>query len=111
MEKLLRELKDCVGDKFDRIKQPSTVPYVQLPVKVDYIPHREPPFKKNPKMREIAITFIKDPVEKGMISRYTDQECVFVCNRLTIPKSDKRYRFVCTFSDLNKNMLKDPHGM
>ena len=63
-------------------------------------------------MREITINkFIEDLEEKGMISRCTDQECVFVCNGLTIPKSDERYRFVCTFSGLNKNMLKDPFGM
>ena len=111
LERLLEEFKDCVGDRFDRHKQPDTVPYVRLPVKADYVPHREPPFKKNPKMREIAIKFVEDLERKGLISRCTDQEGVFVCNSLTIPKADERYRFVCTFSGLNKNMLKDPYGM
>ena len=34
-----------------------------------------------------------------------------MCNSLTIPKNDERYRFVCTFSELNKNLIKDPYGM
>ena len=111
LDKLLKEFRDCVGDSFDRHKQPASVPYVRLPVRADYLPHREPPFKKNPKMREVAIEFVKDLEKKGLISRCTNQEQVFVCNSLTIPKSDERYRFVCTFSGLNKNMLKDPYGM
>ena len=111
LNKLLKEFKDCVGDTFDRNKQPKTVPYVRLPVKADYVPHKEAPFKKNPKIREITIKFIKDLEEKGLISRCTRHGEVFVCNSLTIPKSDERYRFVCTFTGLNKNMLKDPYGM
>ena len=68
LDKLLREFRDCVGDHFiNRYKQPDTVPYVRLPVKADFVPHREVPFKKNPKMREIAIKFVKDLEEKGLI--------------------------------------------
>ena len=28
-----------------------------------------------------------------------------------MPKGPDRYRFVCTFRDLNKNLLRDPYGM
>ena len=34
-----------------------------------------------------------------------------MCNPLCLPKGPDRYRFVCTFKDLNANLLKDPYGM
>ena len=46
-----------------------------------------------------------------MVSRCTQNEALFVCNCLTLPKGPDRYRFVCTFSTLNKNLVKDPYGM
>ena len=62
LNKLLKEFKDCVGDTFDRNKQPKTVPYVRLPVKADFVPHKETPFKKNPKITEITIN---DQIHSG----------------------------------------------
>ena len=110
LESLLDEFKENIGDVFDAKKQPK-VPYVRLPIKANYKPASQAPFKKNPKMRKLVIDFVEDLVEKGLISRYTDNEAVFVCNPLTLPKGDDRYRFVCTFKDLNDNLIKDPHGM
>ena len=80
-------------------------------MKEGYVSASEPPFKKNPKMNQIAIDFVRDLERRGLISRCTENEAEFVCNCLTLPKSDERYRFVCTFSDLNKNLVRDPYGM
>ena len=112
LESLLDEFKENIGDVFDATKQPK-VPYIRLPVKANYKPASQAPFKKNPKMRKLVIDFdfVQDLVEKGLISRCTDTEAVFVCNPLTLPKGDDRYRFVCTFKDLNDNLIKDPYGM
>ena len=111
LDSLLEEFKAHIGDEFDRSKQPSHVPYVRLPVRADYEPASQAPFKKNPKMTQITIDFVRELERKHLISRCTDNEAQFVCNSLNIPKTDERYRFVCTFSDLNKNLIKDPYGM
>ena len=57
LDALLQEFQDCIGDEFDRSKQPKHVPYVRLPVKAEYEPASESPFKKNPRMRQITIDF------------------------------------------------------
>ena len=111
LEELLQEFQDCIGDEFNRANQPKHVPYVRLPVKAGFTPASESPFKKNPRMTQITIDFVRELERKGLISRCTNNEAQFVCNSLNIPKSDERYRFVCTFSDLNKNLIKDPYGM
>ena len=111
LDALIEEFKENVGDEFDRSKQPAHVPYVRLPVKADFEPASQAPFKKNPKMTQITIDFVKELERKHLISRCTNNEAQFVCNSLNIPKSDERFRFVCTFSDLNKNLIKDPYGM
>ena len=111
LDKLISEFEDCVGDKFDRGRQPDGVPYVRLPVRKDYQPASEPPFKKNPKVNQLTIEFVRELERRKLISRCTGSEAQFVCNSLTIPKGDERYRFVCTFSELNKNLIKDPYGM
>ena len=106
----MTSLTICVKDSFSREDQPE-VPYVRLPVKADYTPGSESPFKKNPHMTQLVVDFVKDLEKRGLVSRCTGREAVFVCNALTIPKGDERYRLVCTFHHLNKNMLKDPYGM
>ena len=111
LEEVMTEFQDVVGDEFDRAKQPKHVPYVRLPVKRDHQPASQSPFKKNPKMRKLVMDFVYDLERKGLVSRCTNGEAVFVCNPLTLPKGPERYRFVCTFKDLNKNMIKDPYGM
>ena len=111
LDRLMAEFNGCVGDEFDRSKQPKGVPYVRLPVKRDFNPASEPPFKKNPKVNQLTIEFVLELERKGLISRCTNNEAQFVCNSLCIPKSDERFRFVCTFSELNKNLIKDPYGM
>ena len=110
LDDLLEEFGDCIGDTTTREKQQG-IPYVRLPVKEDYEPCSDPPFKKNPKVTQLTIDFVRSLEKRGLISRCTDNEAVFVCNSLCIPKTADRYRFVCTFSGLNKNMLKDPYGM
>lgn len=87
--------------------------YVRLTIKTDYVPYRETPFKKNPNIRQIVIEFVLDLEENGLVmyDRCTNQETVFVCNGLNIPKSNERHRFVCTFTGLNKDLMKDPYGM
>ena len=87
------------------------MPYVRLPVRADFEPASEAPFKKNPKTRKLIIEFVKDLEKKGMVSRCTQNEALFVCNCLTLPKGPDRYRFVCTFAHLNKYLVKDPYGM
>ena len=62
-------------------------------------------------MRKLIVEFVLDLEQKGLISRCTDNEAVFVCNPLCLPKGPDRHRFVCTFKDLNENLLKDPYGM
>ena len=111
LDNLTGEFEDVIGDEFDRKKQPDTVPYVRLPVKPDYEPASQSPFKKNPKMRDLIVKFVLDLERKGLISRCTNNEAVFVCNPLCLPKGPDRHRFVCTFKDLNENLLKDPYGM
>ena len=110
LDALLEEFKDCIGDTTTREHQKG-IPYVRLPVKEDYVPCSDPPFKKNPKVTQLTIDFVRSLLKRGLISRCTDNEAVFVCNSLCIPKTGDKYRFVCTFSGLNKNMLKDPYGM
>ena len=83
----------------------------RLPIKPDYVPASQAPFKKNPKMRQLVVDFVLDLERKGLISRCTDNEAVFVCNPLCLPKGGDRYRLVCTFKDLNDNLVKDPYGM
>ena len=111
LEETLREFEDVIGDEFNRHRQPDTVPYVRLPIKPDYVPASQAPFKKNPKVRQLVIDFVVDLERKGLISRCTNNEAVFVCNPLCLPKGGDRYRFVCTFKDLNDNLVKDPYGM
>ena len=101
-----------IGDEFDRAQQPAHVPYVRLPVRSGGAqPASEGPFKKKPKVRNLIVRFVEDLERKGLISRCTNKEAVFVCNPLCLPKGEDRYRFVCTFQELNKNLLKDPYGM
>lgn len=110
LDEFLEEFADCIGDTTTRERQQG-IPYVRLPVREDYEPSSDPPFKKNPKVTQLTIDFVKSLEKRGLVSRCTDNEAVFVCNSLCIPKSGERYRFVCTFSGLNRNMLKDPYGM
>ena len=116
LDELLDEFKDCVGDSnTSNAKRQSTaenrVPYVRLPVKAGYVRSSDPPFKKNPKTRQLTIDFVRDMEKRGLVSRCTAEEAEFVCNSLMLPKGMDKYRFVCTFSGLNANMLRDPYGM
>ena len=54
---------------------------------------------------------MRDLEKRGLVSRCTAEESEFVCNSLLLPKSKDKYRFVCTFTGLNAEMLKDPYGM
>ena len=109
LDDLVGEFHDCIGDALDMTKPRPNVPYVRLPVKADFEPGSETPFKKNPKARKLVMDFVRDLERKGMVSRCTSSEALYVCNCLTLPKGPDRYRFVCTFSQLNKNMVKDPY--
>ena len=116
LKSLLAKYKDQVGDANSsataRQKQAEgNIPYVRLPVKPGCEPASEPPFKKNPKVRQLTIDFVRDMEKRGLVSRCTAEEAVFVCNSLMLPKTKDKYRFVCTFSSLNANMVKDPYGM
>ena len=62
-------------------------------------------------MRKLITEIVLELEMKGLISRCTNNEAVFVCNPLFLPKGPDRYRFVCTFRDLNDNLIKDPYGM
>ena len=116
LEELLEEFGHCIGDgnTSDARRQKNLkekIPYVRLPVKPGYERHSEPPFKKNPKVRQLTIDFVRDLQRRGLVSRCTAEEQEFVCNSLLLPKSKDSYRFVCTFKGLNANMLRDPYGM
>ena len=65
---------------------PTYIPYVRLPVRPDHTPASEPPFKKNPTVRQLTIDFVRDLLRRGLVSRCTPQEAVFVCNSLMLPK-------------------------
>ena len=111
LEDLTEEFSDCINDSWE-VGKTRKVPYVRLPVREDYRRGSEAPFKKNPRMTSLTIDFVRDLERRGLVSRCTDNEAtLFVYNSLLLPKGDERYRFVCTFSQLNKNMLKDPYGM
>ena len=72
---------------------------------------KEPPFKKNPTVRQLTVDFVRDLEARGLVSRCTAEEAHFVCNSLMLPKPNNKYRFVYTFQHLNANMVKDPYGM
>ena len=57
------------------------------------------------------VDFVQDLEEKGMVNQYSDADTQFICNFLTLPKGSDRYKFVCTFKHLNKEMLKDSYDM
>ena len=116
LEQLLDEFKGQVGDAntsaANRQSEANAhIPYVRLPVKQGHEPGSDPPFKKNPKVRQLTIDFVRDLEARGLVSRCTAEEAVFVCNSLMLPKTNGKHRFVCTFSQLNANMAKDPYGM
>lgn len=116
LDDFVDEFQDCIGDSnTSNAKRQSTakgnIPYVRLPVKADYQPSSETPFKKNPKTRQLTIDFVRDMEKRGLVSRCTNDELEFVCNSLMLPKGQDKYRFVCTFSGLNANMVRDPYGM
>ena len=116
LEEFEEEFQDCLGDSnTSNAKRQSTasgkIPYVRLPVKADYKRSSEAPFKKNPKTRQLTIDFVRDMEKRGLVSRCTNEELEFVCNSLMLPKGNEKYRFVCTFSGLNANMVRDPYGM
>ena len=58
LDDLIDEFADCVKDSFSREDQPE-VPYVRLPVKADYTPGSESPFKKNPHMTQLVVDFVR----------------------------------------------------
>ena len=116
LENLLAEFKGQLGDANTSAANRQSearehVPYVRLPVKPDHERGSDTPFKKNPKVRQLTIDFVRDLAARGLISRCTAEEAVFVCNSLMLPKPNGKHRFVCTFSQLNANMTKDPYGM
>ena len=116
LDRLLFNYSQQLGDANTSAAQRQTnatkqVPYVRLPVKQGAQPASEPPFKKNPTVRQLTIDFVRDLEARGLVSRCTAEEAVFVCNSLMLPKPNNKYRFVCTFQHLNSNMLKDPYGM
>lgn len=80
-------------------------------MKEGYTRSSDTPFKKNPKTRCLTIDFVEDLEKRGLSSRCTAEEMEFVCNSLLLPKSKDKYRFVCTLTGLNANMLRDPYGM
>ena len=59
LDELIDEFEDCIGDTTSRAKQ-RAVPYVRLPVREDYVPCSDPPFKRNPKVTKLTIGFIRD---------------------------------------------------
>ena len=70
LDDLLWEFNKVTGNEFDRYKQLDPVPYVRLPVKPDYEPVSQAPFKKNPKMRKLVVDyFALDLERKGLISQ------------------------------------------
>ena len=116
LQKILKQYNAQLGDANTSAAArqqgaPTYIPYVRLPVKPNHEPGSEPPFKKNPTVRQLTIDFVRDLQRRGLVSRCTPQEAVFVCNSLMLPKPSGKYRFVCTFTKLNANLLKDPYGM
>ena len=116
MKAFTKEFADCLGDSnTSNVRRQSQakakIPYVRLPVKAGYQRQADAPFKKNPKVRQLTIDFVRDMEKRGLVSRCTAEEQEFVCNSLLLPKTQDLYRFVCTFSGLNANMVKDPYGM
>ena len=116
LDRLLAKYSKQLGDANTSAAQRQStagahVPYVRLPVKEGSAPASEPPFKKNPTVRQLTIDFVRDLEARGLVSRCTAEEAHFVCNSLMLPKPNHKYRFVCTFQHLNANMVKDPYGM
>ena len=116
LDKLLYRYRNQVGDANTSAaarqkNAESHIPYVRLPVKKDFKPGADAPFKKNPTVRQLTIDFVRDMQQRGLVSRCTAEEATFVCNSLMLPKDSGKYRFVCTFTQLNANILKDPYGM
>ena len=116
LDRLLDKYSGQLGDANTSAAQRQStagthVPYVRLPVKTGCDPASEPPFKKNPTVRQLTIDFVRDLEARGLVSRCTAEEAHFVCNSLMLPKPNHKYRFVCTFQHLNANMVKDPYGM
>ena len=116
LQRLLDKYQAQLGDANTSAAQRQSssshhIPYVRLPVKPGAQPASEPPFKKNPTVRQLTIDFVRDLERRGLASRCTAEEAVFVCNSLMLPKPSGKYRFVCTFTQLNANMIKDPYGM
>lgn len=116
LDDFVSEFSDCIGDSNTsnarrQSASSGTIPYVRLPVKADYERSSDVPFKKNPKTRQLTIDFVRDMERRGLVSRCTEEELEFVCNSLMLPKGGDKYRFVCTFTGLNANMIRDPYGM
>ena len=112
MHKYRRQIGDANTSAAARQSNAEThIPYVRLPVKKGYTPAADAPFKKNPTVRQLTIDFVRDMQSRGLVSRCTPEEATFVCNSLMLPKPSGKYRFVCTFTKLNANMVKDPYGM
>ena len=116
LEALLHKYRRQVGDANTsaaarQSNAETHIPYVRVPVKKDYKPAANAPFKKNPTVRQLTIDFVRDMQSRGLVSRCTPEEATFVCNSLMLPKPSGKYRFVCTFTQLNANMVKDPYGM
>ena len=113
LKALMAEFEDCLGDSnTSNVKRQSQakakIPYVLLPVKAGYERQSDAPFKENPKIRQLTIDFVRDMERRGLVSRCTAEEQEFVCNSLMLPKTQDLYRFVCTFSGLNANMVRTP---
>ena len=71
----IEEFEDCIGDSnTSNVRRQSAssgqIPYVRLPVKVDYVRSSDPPFKKIPKTRQLTIDFVRDMERRGLVSRW-----------------------------------------
>ena len=61
-------------------------------MKADYERQADAPFKKNPKIKQLTIDFVRDMEKRGLVSRCTAEEQQFVCNSLMLPKTQELYR-------------------
>ena len=96
MKAFTREFRDCLGysntsNTRTQSEAKAHIPYVRLPVKAGYERQADTPFKKNPKIRQLTIDFVRDMAKRGLISRCTAEEQEFVCNSLKMQSGTGLY--------------------
>ena len=84
LDRLTKEFESCLGDSNtsnakSQSQASEDIPYIRLPVKKDYVRSSDPPFKKNPKTRQLTIDFVRDLERRGSIDQPLYRRGAGVC--------------------------------